>query len=666
MLEAGTNVRVKSDPSKMGVATGETEDLNGRIYHTVRLNTGQNRKFLEISLEPVLEAPDALRDLANHQFSDISDLAHILTHVRLTGRLADIIYSMETTNTEFHAYQFKPVIKILNSAAKGLLIADEVGLGKTIEAGLVWTELVARYDMRRLLVVCPKSLQEKWRQELRSKFNIRANIVDAAELLQTLSENRASNDDFALIVSLSGVRQPKGWDDPAEIRPTARARLARYLEDNAAEGPFFDLVIFDEAHHLRNPETAQHKSARQIVDLADYKLMLTATPINLRSEDLRAVLKLVEPDLFDREWVFDELQRENEPVVAARECVLDPASSREDILAALANIQPGSFLTTEARLSILRERVGREYSVDTLSARIDIASRLEEMSMLGGVVNRTRRRDVSEIQVKRRATCRRWQMTEVEQEFYTNVSNAITSYAWTRGISEGFLLSNCQRLLASCLPDAYRRWASASDNFEREGDDDDEPQDATQPGNLVAHISQVCGNPNGFATLRANDSKYAVLVSALKGNWKVDASEKIIVFSSFRGTLDYIEERLREEGVQTFKMHGSVKTDRNDLLNAFREAATPCVLLTSEIGGEGLDMQFCRTLINYDLPWNPMKVEQRIGRIDRIGQTSPSIEVFSLICQGTIEDRVYERLYERLNLIERTLGGFEPKRISTK
>ena len=155
MITADMSVRIKDDPSKIGVATDVVREMNGRIYRTIRLSDGQLKAFLESRLEPLLDAPDALSDLAAERFSAAGDLGRLLTHIRLTGRLADLIYSMEATNTDFHAYQFKPVVKILNSASKGLLIADEVGLGKTIEAGLVWTELAARYDVQRLLVSAP-------------------------------------------------------------------------------------------------------------------------------------------------------------------------------------------------------------------------------------------------------------------------------------------------------------------------------------------------------------------------------------------------------------------------------------------------------------------------------------------------------------------------------
>lgn len=658
MFEEGLAVRHRSDPSQVGVTTGESKETGGRRYSKVKLSTGDLKWMLEMSLEAVTTVPDALADLAKAAFSKRSALSQTLTHIRLTGRLADLIYSMESTNTEFHAYQFKPVVKILNAASKGLLIADEVGLGKTIEAGLVWTELVARYDMQRLLVVCPKSLQEKWRLELSQKFGVRAQAVDAADLLRTLEEHERTGEDFALVATLSGIRAPKEWDSPDAPRKGARADLARFFHERAAAEPLFDLVVFDEAHHLRNSETAQHKTARQIVDLSDYKLMLSATPINLRSADLQAILRLVEPDLFDRDWIFNELQSENIPVVAAREAALRKDATFEDLNDAIEWIRPGRFLKTEGRLGVLRNILMGKSGPIPAQDKAMLAARLEEMSMLGGIVNRTRRRDVNDFKVQRRPQSCVWSMSEDERAFYDAASRAIVQYAVDADVNERFLLSNSQRMLASCLPAAYARWSDAV--IDPGIDDPDEETTASPKGPLSTMLSSVCGDANVQRALEASDNKLRILFDALRQSWGQDPDEKIIVFSSFRGTIDYLDKRLRAAGMPCVKMHGSVKRDRNDILREFQNTDGPMVLLTSEVGGEGLDLQFSRTLINYDLPWNPMKVEQRIGRIDRIGQRSPSVEVLSLICEGTIEERVYTRLYERLGLIVQTLGGYEP------
>jgi superfamily II DNA or RNA helicase len=656
---SGTKVRLKNDPSKIGVTTDRTRILSGRAYRVVRFSDGTESFTPEIFLETLDRTPDAVEDLRAGRLSDASDLARILTHIRLTGRLADLIYSMESTNTEFHAYQFKPVVKILNSPSRGLLIADEVGLGKTIEAGLVWTELSARYDVHRLLVVCPKSLQEKWRVELRDKFRIPAQAVDAKDLLAALRESEKRNSDFALVATLSGLRAPRGWDAPDASSRNSRAELANYLSEQSGGEPLFDMVVFDEAHHLRNPETAQHRTARQIVDLADYKLMLSATPINLRSEDLRSLLRLLEPDLFEKEWIFSQLQRENEPIVAAREVVLSSKSRLSEIAEALSRVQEGDLLKTERRLEILKQQITEDGATDTPARRADIAARLEEMSMLGGIVNRTRRRDVSEFQVKRRAVCRTWSMNPIEQEFYEQASAAIRAFAVSSDINDRFLLSNTQRMLASSLPAAFKRWANTARDLGLEGDEDDHPKAGDAPGPLISALAQTCRNLDIYDLLRSSDSKYALLKSAIDDTWNSFPDEKIIVFSSYRGTLDYLEERLGESGVATVKMHGSSRQNRDQLLREFAGSKGRCVLLTSEVGGEGLDLQFCRILFNFDLPWNPMRVEQRIGRIDRIGQRSPSVEIASLICEGSIEERIYQRLYQRLQIIEQSLGGFE-------
>src|SRR5690606_36395726 len=152
------------------------------------------RKFPQDQLEAARSASDPMADLMAGRFADPDLLRRLILHERLNGRQRDVLYSMDVTDTEFHAYQFKPVVKLLSSPSQGLLIADEVGLGKTIEAGMIWTEMVARFDAHRLLVVCPKSLTEKWRQELWQKFSVDAKIVDATGLMEALRRDAEGAD----------------------------------------------------------------------------------------------------------------------------------------------------------------------------------------------------------------------------------------------------------------------------------------------------------------------------------------------------------------------------------------------------------------------------------------------------------------------------------------
>src|SRR5688572_7648841 len=153
-MRPGERVCLRADPARWGTMTTTSREVGGRTYWRIHFPDGYSF-HPEDELVSADEPRDPLVLLREGRLGRAADLRKLLTHVRLSGRLANLIYSMETTNTDFYAYQFKPVLKFLNTPAKGLLIADEVGLGKTIEAGLIWTEMRSRLDYRRLLVLCP-------------------------------------------------------------------------------------------------------------------------------------------------------------------------------------------------------------------------------------------------------------------------------------------------------------------------------------------------------------------------------------------------------------------------------------------------------------------------------------------------------------------------------
>jgi superfamily II DNA or RNA helicase len=527
-----------------------------------------------------------------------------------------------------------------------------VGLGKTIEAGLIWTELVARFDAYRLLVICPKSLTEKWRQELWQKFSMDAKVVGAGELLQYLEREVEGSDGFALIASLPSIRAPSDWEDG---NTSNRAKLTRFLVEREGQDPLIDCLIFDEAHHLRNSDTASHAVARRLMDVADYKLLLSATPINLHREDLRNLLTLIDPDTFENPYMFEVLAEENKPLVAAREKTLNPRILLPEVVSIIRKIPRGEILKIDRQLDNLISELDQQGLEDTNRLRNRVAAQLEEMSLLGSIVNRTRRRDVNDLKVERRVNHHRWTMTDHERRFYDLISDIVREHAWTLNASELFLLATPQRLISSSLAAACAHWRSKIEDLSLDDPDQEDRLDAP----LVSKLSNACDDADLVAALETNDTKLRCLLDALRQNWAADPKEKVIVFSSFKITLDYLARRLKKEGCAVDVMHGGVKEERTSILARFQTADGPSVLLTSEVGGEGLDIQFCRSLINYDLPWNPMKVEQRIGRIDRIGQKSPSVSVVSLISAGTIEERIYDRLYRRLLTIEETLGAFE-------
>ncbi len=655
-FKPGERVRLKRDPSAVGVVTDTPpQEMTGRLMIEVEFPTGRARRPAS-QLERVEAEVDAVEDLRNGKLSSPIDLRRTINHLRMTGKLADMIYAMGATNTQFHAYQFKPLLKLLNAPARGLLIADEVGLGKTIEAGLIWTELVARFDARRLLVVCPKPLVEKWRAELRSKFNVEAKACNAAELMDLLRDDAERKQGFAAIASLSSLRPPAKWNDDVEPDQSARGQLARFLADER-DDELFDLVIFDEAHHMRNADTANHKLGQLVTEAADYSLLLSATPINLRSNDLRVLLKLLDPDTFENEWQFAILQDENAPLVAACEAARNPGVPIASVAKLIDELPPGRILKTGGRLKRLRAEL-KSGVEDTPETRVRLAARLEEMSLLGSIVNRTRRRDVAEFKVERRPKTIPWEMSADERNFYDRITHAIERYAYDRDLNERFLLAQTQRLLASSLASAYRHWGEKTGNLSLDEDDDDAPKSV--PGPLVSALGEICNDRTVLAELERNDTKFERLSAAIKDLRSADGDQKLIVFSSFRRVISYLKGRLESLGINVVELHGGIKEDRQQTVERFADAPGGTVLLTSEVGGEGLDLQFCRIVLNWDLPWNPMKVEQRIGRVDRIGQQSESVDIINLIASNTIEEIVYDRLYQRLDIIRYALGDFEP------
>ena len=171
-------------------------------------------------------------------------------------------------------------------------------------------------------------------------------------------------------------------------------------------------------------------------------------------------------------------------------------------------------------------------------------------------------------------------------------------------------------------------------------------------------LSEALSDYKGSKNLYNNDTKYSRLIKIIKELVEKNSKEKIVLFSSFVTTLEYLNFRLEEDGIGAILLCGKVK-DKNEILTKFKHDSSCQILLASEVGSEGVDLQFCRFLINYDLPWNPMRIEQRIGRLDRIGQKSPKILIWNLFHDSTIDQRVYEKLYSKFDICTSALGDFE-------
>ena len=338
-INPGDRVRLKDNPSREGTLSSHPHIGDGRRRKRVVDFPGGPEAVPESQLEKVTqEVPDAYLYMSRGQYGPAKELRGAITYCRLSGKLANLIYSLNTTNTQFHPFQFKPVLQFLDSPSRGLIIADEVGLGKTIEAGLIWTELRARQDARRLLVVCPAILRQKWVDELRNRFGTKAEIVNAGDALQRLQSLKDNPyEEFALVASLQGLRAPNGWNSDERPTQTAAAQLARFLDDAAESDPLFDLVIVDEAHYLRNAATQSNRFVRLLRPVTDGLVLMSATPIQTSSLDLFNLLHLLDEDAFPNEWAYKWSLESNAPIVHLRDRIMRGVVPHDEFVIAICD-----------------------------------------------------------------------------------------------------------------------------------------------------------------------------------------------------------------------------------------------------------------------------------------------------------------------------------------
>jgi SNF2 family DNA or RNA helicase len=664
-----TTVVDANNPGRIGVTTGRTQQLGG--VTVVEVAWGQyEREFVpEDFLQAYADQHASIEDkIADGKFAGVEDLHRLLTFEKLKGSLHDFLYSMEAAGIHFLEYQFKPVLKFVESSTERLLIADEVGLGKTIEAALIWLELRARRDARRLLVVCPKMLARKWRTELREKFNIPAEVADFEQLRRSLSDfHREGNGlRFAWICTYSGLR-PYKLDvqhlEEADHKLSERGEFMRAINDLTSETPLFDLVICDEAQHMRNPAAATSKLGTALGNATAAMLLISATPVNNTNRDLFTLLRLLDADFFENEKLFQALLEENRPAVQALNALSSSPPRVGDASDHVDELAKSTFVGKSELLKKLREAVARLDPKDT-SALVSAQELAEQLNILGSYVTRTRRVQVKEKRPVRDPHVISVELTPTEEKFYAAVTRMVRMRVAQAGKTfSAFHLVMPQQRMASCIAAMVHAYRSGdlgnfeellSESLDLEADDINGDAEETTATDLSALLRK-------FQTydFEANDSKYKKLRGELLDHL---SGEKVIIFSYFKGTLYYLQRRLTADGISCALIHGDIlDQDARDLeIARFRDGKEVRVLLSSEVGSEGIDLQFCHVLVNYDLPWNPMRIEQRIGRIDRVGQEADRLVVVHLKILRTIEEQLYTRLHEKLLRFQNSIGDLEP------
>ncbi len=622
LYEKGTRVESSNSPRKSGNVVQYETSSGGLEYYKVHFDGDSEAVFVsEEDVRLLTVSEDPWEKLTEGEVKNFQDFGVSSTYFKVENNANNTISSLKASRTLFQPHQFKPLIKFLNSVSKRILIADEVGLGKTIEAGHILLEMYSRKEIKSALVICPKSLVEKWENELFEKFGFEFRIYEAKELAKDIqTDSELHRKSILGIITYDKLKN---------------AKLSEVIDKTQYH---FDLTICDEAHFLRNNDTDRYKAVKPVIQNSRYSTLLTATPICNKTEDLFNILHILEPQRYSNLSMYLNDLEVNKPFVKALNS-LNRNQPYHEVLMQVENTQVEqqysygdekkseiSTLSSTFGEDPLFKRVIEELKTgeDTLENRIDIQRDLIELNSLNHIFTRTRKRDVIKNRVIRVPHDVFVSLTEEESECYQKEqSKIISKYA---NQSDAILdLINVSRQVSSSIQAFY----STKEGLEK-----------------------------GIFYNDMHDSKFEKLKEVIDEVVKKKGN-KLIIFAYFRKTIRYLNLRISNEiGINSEYMDGSTE-NRSEVIERFRDDDNFKILISGSIGAEGLDMQFCDAIVNYDLPWNPMKIEQRIGRIDRIGQESEKIHIYNMVARNTIEEKIYNRLLKKIKIFEESLGDLE-------
>jgi superfamily II DNA or RNA helicase len=650
-IQVGDTVRVTSS-GEVGAVSKVTRMRSG--YQITVAVSGRARKFRLGDLEQIKGDPSDPAFWIQQGSASADDVALTMTYTKLRNPLTDVLYSFAASKTIFRAYQFIPAIRMLTGGTGRLLVADEVGLGKTIEAGLIWNELDQRFgldqstggNLRRALVIAPASLAYKWRDEMDRRFDRPLEIIKP-DRLRKIAADVASGGDPSINAVIS-VESLRAQDEVLELLSDVHVR--------------FDFVVIDEAHQMRNRGRKTNDMGRIFSLLADNLLLLSATPVNLRTTDLFNLLNLLDEGTFPDETTFDALVEPNAVLNRALRSVLGVEPGRKALreLDRLGPAQGPASVGASLRERPIFRRLEELLDTDAPlgpSARAEAREILMDLNPLGSAFTRTRKVDLREDRAVREAQQVHVTWSAAESELYDLVWEFFMARAREMNIPPGFAMQMPLRQAASCLPALQRRARNAA---AQQADYDDDPDEVELEGaERTRAWAELAAEYPKVLTPIVGDTKYDAFAEKLQ-QLRAGGIGQYMVFSTFPGTLEYLRDRLSDDGFDARVMTGKTPMDqRADLMDRFREGEFE-VFLLSEVGSEGLDFQTCNVVVNYDLPWNPMRVEQRIGRVDRFGQEHEKIFVINMHIPGTIESDIFERLYSRIDIFRDSVGDLEP------
>ena len=554
-------------------------------------------------------------------------------------------------------HQVVLVHRLANTRPKRFLIADEVGLGKTIEAALILRELASRGEMQRALMVVPAGLVENWRRELNDVFNLDFEVFGSEGDVTDRKTNAFAKHN-RMIVSIDTLK--------------VRSRVKRLLE-----APPWDLVVFDEAHHLsvyrtgnKVRKTENFKLAEALRDHCRDLLLLSATPHQGDHFRFWMLVRLLTPELFenDRDMVQNR-HRLNAVVIRrtkADACAVDgsPLFARRMVHTESFNLSSNERDFYDALLNYLRDgynlaaiqgNKGRALGfIMTVFQKIAASSfaairlTLERRLLMLTIQEAIERDEMLDVYERNR-------VLDEAREFI-HMMYALPKDLIGRAEADR-LLADARVQLLKKRKDSQEFIGTAESYADTESSADNLEESAAML--VVFSLPEERGRIQDLLNKLPveTESKAAALVQALKQIWRLNSSEKIVIFATYLGTVEAIKRVLDANfpGCGVEVLRGGDHGAKTAAQKRFRKKDGPKVLVCTAAGREGINLQFSRVLFNYDLPWNPMDLEQRIGRIHRYGQQSTA-QVYNLLATDTIEGQIFLLLEDKLHEIATALG----------
>jgi len=611
------------------IRPGDRVRVGGRVGDVIRVDHfGQSTQYT-IFFEgerprPILVPPNTIEKIsdplsqARAGHFDPPWKFHLLTQaVRLSLAYEHHhLLSLSNSRTDLQPYQVEAVYRIIGAPRQRFLIADEVGLGKTIEAGMVLKELEARKRAGRVLIVTPSPLTDQWRREMGEKFGLRLHKYDSSQL-DELRNFLAKNDN--------------PWDYHDRIVTSMDFAKQEHVLAELRQSKPWGVLIFDEAHNLgvskygnKINRTQRYRLAEEIAPNSDAMLLLTATPHKGDDFAFWNLINLIDPYLFptpehlapDRvakimiRRIKDNLRdQDGAPVFRPR----------------TVDVIPVEYSAEEMRLyETVTRYVSEEYN---------LARNLDHRAV-GFAMVILQKRMVSSIAAIRKSLWRRVRNLLKEEDVLlsrqeeADLESLIEEPDTLTETRAEELTQRLEQLTLHTGPELHQE---------------------------ITRLNELCEMAKALKV----DSKAAKLLEFIRGILKEDPQEKIIVFTEYRDTLDYIYDLLLENGFQPEQIatiHGGMSMPERQTQEAHFAAPGVPLLLATDAASEGINLQFCHILVNYELPWNPNRIDQRIGRVHRYGQQR-DVRIYNLLVRGTREGDIFIRLQQKIRRIERQLQG---------